>query len=177
MNIHDAWGKALKETEIIRSRVQSLHTFDTTHVPYILLCASSINEGDTVVRQGEVIIDKPSLILPPNIPQFEGFEFEQKKEIDHEAMVNFLLVRGVSFPSLKYDNKTHLLEVYEGDVSKAIQFYGERLTREENTNTGLIVGCEDVWQLSLVIFICSQIARNSSMDIKRLFEDYRRRYN
>ncbi len=175
MNIHDAWAKALKETDIIRSRVQNLHTFESTPVPYVLLCASSINYGDTVVRQGEIMVDKPSLILPPNIPQFEGFEFEDTNSFERENMVNFLLVRGVSFPSLKYNNKTSLLEVYEGDVQKALQHYGERLAREENTTTGLIVGNEEVWQFSLLIFICSQIARNSSGDIKRLLDEYHRR--
>ncbi len=77
MDFQDAWGKALKETEIIRARIMGLQTFDQTHVPYLLLSASSINPGDTVVRSGEVLVDRPSLILPPHIPQFEGFSFDE----------------------------------------------------------------------------------------------------
>ncbi len=174
MNFQDAWSKALKETEIIRSRILGLQTFESTHVPYVLLSASSINTGDTVVRSGEILVDKPSLILPANIPQFEGFSFEAL-ENSEDALINFLLVRGVSLPSLKYNNKSNQLDIYEGKVDQAIKHYGNRFEREENTSTGLIVAPEDVWQFSLLIFVCSQISRSSAVDMRRLLEDFRRR--
>ncbi len=174
MNIQDAWGKALKETEIVRSRIMGLQTFGDTHVPYILLSASSINPGDTVVRFGEVLVDKPALILPPNIPQFEGFSFEDINA-NEDSLINFLLVRGVSLPSLKYNNKTSSLEVFEGKLDEAIKHYGNRLAREENTSTGLVIAPEDVWQFSLLIFICSQIARNSASDLRKILDDFRRK--
>ena len=75
MKAYENWEKALKKTEIIRPRIQSMMTFSETSMPYILLSESSINMGDTVVRKGEVVVERPTLILPPNIPQFEGFEF------------------------------------------------------------------------------------------------------
>ena len=174
MDFQNAWGKALKETEIIRTRILGLQTFDQTQVPYIILSASSVNQGDTVVRRGEVMVDRPSLILPPHIPQFEGFSFEDM-DGSEDALINFLLVRGVSLPSLKYNNKIDALDVFEGQVDKAVSHFGNRLAREENTSTGLIVAPEDVWPFSLLIFICSQISRNSSVDIRRLLEDFRRR--
>jgi len=59
MDMEEAWNKALRYTEIIRSRVQSLMTFKDTAVSYILLSESSINVGDTVVRRGEVVVEKP----------------------------------------------------------------------------------------------------------------------
>ena len=62
MDVHEAWSRALKQTEIIRARVSALQTFQATNVSYILLSESEINHGDTVVRRGEVIVDKPSLI-------------------------------------------------------------------------------------------------------------------
>lgn len=173
MDMQQAWTKALKQTKIIRSRVLSLHTFEHTKVPYILLSASSINPGDTVVRSGEVMVEKPSLILPPNIPQFEGFSFEDV-DANENSLVNFLLVRGVTMPSLLYSNKTGMLDIFEGKVEDAVSHYGNRLQRQENTTTGLIVGPPDVWQFSLLIFVCSQVAKNSAGDIRRLLEEFRR---
>ena len=99
MDIYKAWNRALHNTEIIRTRVQGLMTFQSTHVPYILLCESSVNLGDTVVRQGEVMVEKPALILPPHIPQFKGFDFETDYEGTPNDIVNFLFVRGVMLPS------------------------------------------------------------------------------
>ena len=175
MDMQDAWGRALKNTEIIRTRVSALQTFQDTAVPYILLSESTVNEGDTVVRKGEVVVARPSLILPPNIPQFEGFEFEEKKNFNQNSMINFLLVRGVALPSLRYNNQTSSLDIYEGSLSQAIKHHLDQLQELENVSTGLLAGPEDVWQFSIMIFICSQVARNSQMDIQRLFEEFKKR--
>ena len=175
MDPTSAWEKALRETNIIRSRVIGLQTFSETHVPYILLSPSTINEGDTVVRTGEVLVHRPSLILPPHIPQLEGFNFEGEDSFKEDNMINFLMVRGISLPSMKYDNKIFSLNVFEGKIDDAIGIYGNRLQREENTSSGLICGPDELWQLSLLIFVCSQIAKNSSADIRRLLDEYHQR--
>jgi hypothetical protein len=175
MDSTSAWEKALRETNIVRSRVIGLQTFSETHVPYILLSPSMINEGDTVVRTGEVLVHQPSLILPPNSPQLEGFNFEGEDSFKEDTMINFLMVRGITLPSMKYDNKIFSLNVFEGKMEDAIGVYGNRLQREENTSAGLICGPDDVWQLSLLIFICSQIAKNLSMDIRRLLDEYHKK--
>jgi len=177
MDIQESFEKAVKETEIIRSRILSLQTFADTHVPYILLSASSINPGDTVVRKGEVLVQKPSLILPPNIPQFEGFEPDDEQLLDSDAMINYLLVRGISLPSMKYNNQTSSLDVFEGKLDEAIKHYGNHLQSQENTSTGLLIGPEDVWPFSLLIFICGQIARNSSSDIRKLLDQWGHKNN
>jgi hypothetical protein len=174
MDTHEAWGQALKNTEIIRSRISTLSTFQDTNVPYIFLSPSSINEGDTVVRRGEITVQRPALVLPPNIPQFEGFDFNKESGESDSSVVNFLLVRGVSLPSLKYNNKTSSLDVFEGDVPRAIAFFANQLERREDVHTGLLAGQEDVWPFSVLIFICSQVARNTELDIKKLMEDFRR---
>lgn len=173
-NFQDVWERALKHTEIIRSRVSSLQTFSATHVPYVFLAESSINAGDTVVRKGEVVVEKPSLILPPNIPQLEGFDFEDGTKFDDNALVNFLMIRGISLPSMRYDNRTNSLDIYEGSLSKAINHYNKEFQRMENVSTGLIAGPEDVWQMSLLIFVCLQIARNTEIDIRRLMDEYKK---
>lgn len=174
MNIQEAWSKALKETDIIRARILSLQTFGPTQVPYILLSPSDVNAGDTVVRSGEIMIDRPSLILPPHLPQLEGFEFDHI-HANEDSLMNFLLVRGVTLPSLKYNNITNQMDIFEGKVPDAIRHFGNKLEREENTSAGLLVGPGDVWQFSLLIFTCSLIARNSTADVNRILEDLRRR--
>lgn len=174
MDIHEAWSKALKQTEIVRSRIAALQTFHATQVPYILLSESSINVGDTVVRRGEGTVDKPSVILPPNIPQFEGFEFDSQHPFDENSMINFLLIRGIQLPSMKYDNKTLRIDVFEGRLQEAVKFHLRELQQKENVSCGLLIGPEDVWQFSLLIFVCSQIARNTDIDIRKLIDDYKK---
>ncbi len=175
MNMYDAWVKALKNTEIVRSRIRGLLTDSDTIMPYIFLAESTVNPGDTVVRQGEVVIQKPSLVLPPNVPQFKGFEFEEEMEGDEDSIVNFFLVRGISIPSYRYNNKTQSLDVFEGRLSKAISFYKDKLQKEENVRTGLIIGLEESWQFSILLYNCSQVLKNADHDIQKLLNDFRKK--
>ena len=174
MNIQDSWEKALKNTRIIRPRPKELLTFEATDVPYILLSESSVNLGDTVVRKGEVKVEKPAIILPHNLHQFEGFDFEKELHYGDDSVLNFLIVRGVTFPSLKYNNKTYSLDIYENHLEKAIGYYSDKLQRGEDVHSGLVVGPEDCWQFSILIFIATQIVRSADGDIKRLLERFRK---
>lgn len=176
MDIYKAWERALRETEIIRTRVQGLMTFQDTSVPYVLLSESLVNVGDTVVRKGEVVVEKPSLILPPNLPQLKGFDLEETFDDAQENFFNFLLVRGVVLPSLRYNNRTSSLDVFEGKLSQAIQFHQEALQHQENVTTGLITGPEDCWPFSLLIFTCAQVAKNANQDIRKLLDEYKKRH-
>lgn len=175
MDFEKLWETALGQTEIIRTRIQMLGNTSDTMVPYILLSESKINVGDTIVRQGEIKVSKPSLFVPPNNPQFNGFDFDEQGSFGESAMINYLLVRGISLPSLNYDNRMNKMDMYEGRLSQAIKHYKEDLSQKENVQTGLLVGPEDCWQFSLLIFICSQIARDAKVDIQKLLTEYKKK--
>ncbi|MFH1359581.1 MAG: hypothetical protein ABIJ41_00910 [Candidatus Omnitrophota bacterium] len=175
MDIQKSWEKALKNTEIVRARVKSLSTFSDTQVPYVLLSESEINTGDTVVRKGSITVTKPSIMLPPHIPQFEGFELENIGRFNEETIMNFLLVRGITLPSLKYQNQTYSLDLYEGTLKKAIEFHNDLLQKKEDVHTGLVVGPDDCWPFSMLIFICAQAARSASSDIQKLLDEYKKK--
>lgn len=173
MDIEESWQKALKNTEIIRPRVNLLETFTHTEIPYIFLAESNLNVGDTVIRKGKLIVEKPAIILPGNPPQFNGFEFEDLLSIDANRVVDFLLIRGVRFPSLKYNNQIQTVDIYEGSLKKAIDCYKDKLQRIEDVHTGLMAGPEDCWQFSVLIFIGTVASRSAEQDIRRLFDRYR----
>ncbi len=174
MNIQDSWEKALRQTEVIRPRVQPLNTFSPTRIPYVMLSESVVNTGDTVVRKGQIVVERPAIVLPYNLPQFEGFEFDDDRHFNEDMLTNFFLVRGVSLPSLRYNNKTSSMEVFEGGLSKAIAHHSAIIHRSEDVHTGLIVGPEDSWQFSLLIFVSGQIARNVDGDVRKLLDGYRK---
>jgi len=175
MDFQKSWEKALSRTEVIRSRLQNLSQTGATHLPYIFLAESAVNVGDTVVRRGEVLVEKPSIILPKNLPQFEGFESDQEIPFGGDLLTNFLFVRGIRFPSMKYNNKTFSLDIREGKLKSAIEHYQSKMQREEDILSGLVVGPEDSWQFSVLIFICSQVLRSAEGDIQKLLDEYHRR--
>lgn len=175
MNLEESWGKAVRETEVVRYRISFLQTFKTTDIPYILLSESEVNIGDTVVRKGNVLVHEPSIILPRNYPIFEGFDLEDSYHTDKNVMGSFFLLRGITFPSLKYHHKTSTLDVVEGSLEKVIKYYKDQLERKEDIRTGLIVGPGDCWQLSVLIFVCGIVARSADKDVIRLLEELKKK--
>ena len=173
MDIQELWDKALKHPEIIRARAQDLATFETTALPYIFLAESSLNAGDTVVRKGQVLVERPSLILPS--PRFEGFEFLQDLQVSEDAVLNFLLVRGVKFPSLRYRHELSSLDIREHSLHQAIDHFAEQLKQAEDIQTGLVVGPEDAWQFSVLILVGGLVIRSTEGDLRRLFNEWRKR--
>ena len=173
MDIQELWEKALKRTEIIRSRALELSSLDATALPYIFLAESSLNSGDTVVRTGKVVVERPTLILPN--PQLEGFEFDKDWQVSDDSVLNFLLVRGVRFPSMRYHHERSSLDLREGSLQQAIDDYVERLRRSEDIQTGLVAGPEEAWQFSVLILVGALVIRSAEGDLRRILESWKRR--
>ncbi|HEX9780968.1 MAG TPA: hypothetical protein VGB20_07120 [bacterium] len=175
MDIEALWDKARKETEIRRMRMSELPTFEAARVPYIFLGPSTVNDGDTVVRRGHVLLERPTLILPSVSPQFEGFEFDRDWQLSEHSVATFLLLRGVQFPSMKYKHQVSSLDVYEAGPDRAAAHYLEQLNRTEDVHTGLVIGPEDAWQFSVLFLIGALVVRSAEGDLRRILEQWRRR--
>ncbi len=175
MDIQEQWDRARKHTEIIRMRMQDLATFESTAMPYIFLAESTLNKGDTLIRRGQVMVEKPSVILPPFSPHFEGFSFDEAMHLSDEAVATFLLIRGVQFPSLKYRHQFSSLDVVEKSLREAVEESRKQLTMAEDVKTGLVIGPEEGWQFSVLMLVGALVVRSAQGDLKRILEDFRRR--
>ena len=173
MDLESLWDEALKQTEVVRPRVEGLSTFEMTLCPYIFLAESSMNRGDTVVRRGQVAVDRASLILPS--ARFEGFDFDHDLQLSEDAILNFLLIRGIRFPSMRYRHELSSLDLREGPLREAIDHFRDDLARREDVATGLVVGPEAAWQFSVLIFVGSLMVRSAEGDLRRLIEAWRRK--
>jgi len=173
MDIEQLWEKAKQKTEVIRGRARALHTFDSTRVPYIFLAESAVNEGHTVIRKGKIFIERPMILLPEDMPQFEGFDFEEDLDIEQGAVQMFFLMRGIRFPSLKYNNTVDKLDLDERSLAKTVDKHKKKLERSENVNTALILGPEDCWQFSVLLYMASLVGRCARNDIMNLMDKFR----
>ena len=150
-----------------------LSSSDATSIPYIFLAESAINLGDTVLRRGKVLVHRPAIILLEDMPQFEGFEFQKDYQASPDIVKMFLLIRGVSFPSLKYQHQVSQIDIYEGHLEKAKEYFKDELQRREDAETGLIVGVEDSWQFSLLIYVGLLMSKSLPSDIRKLWEKFK----
>ncbi len=172
MDMPEQWERAMRGTEIIRSRVLPLSATHATRLPYRFLAESSLHVGDTIVRTGQVAVTKPWIALPGSSPHLEGFTMDEDRPVDPDFLVNFLLVRGISFPSLRYRHEFSTLEVREGPLSEAVAHYRHQLEEREDVVCGLVIGPEDVWQWSVLIFVATLIGRSAGDDLRRLLGDF-----
>ena len=156
-------------------RLQDLATFEATAMPYVFLAESSVNAGDTIVRTGQVLVERPAIILPNFSPQFEGFEFDPAMHLSEHALSTFLLMRGVQFPSLKYRHELSSLEVLEQSLQQAIDQFGRQLTMAEDIKTGLVVGPEEAWQFSVLILVGALVTRSAQGDLRRILDEWKKR--
>ena len=175
MDLYESWEQARKSTEILRLQLQDLATFDRTLVPYIFLGESALNAGDTVVRKGHVVIERPSIILPSFSPQFEGFACEESSQLNEEALATFLLVRGIQFPSLKYRHQLSSLDLFEGSLQQGVDHFTRQLAAAEDIRTGLVIGPEGAWQFSVLLLIGALVVRSAEGDLRRILEAWRKR--
>ena len=175
MDMYELWDHARKRTEVLRMQLQDLATFEQTRVPYIFLGESALNAGDTVVRQGSVLIERPAIVLPNFSPQFEGFDVNESLHLSPEALATFLLVRGIQFPSMKYRHQLSSLDVFEGSLQQGIQHYLDRLTAAEDTRTGVVIGPEAAWQFSVLLLVGALVVRSAEGDLRRILDAWRRR--
>ena len=168
MDMQEHWDRAIKETEIVRPRVLPLSSVQATRLPYRFLAESSLNQGDTVVRTGQVLVTKPWIALPGHSPHLEGFSMNEQEPVDPDFLVNFLLVRGISFPSLRYRHELSTLELREGSLADAVAYYRRQLEEREDVACGLLIGPEDLWQWSVLLFVATLIGRSAGDDLRRL---------
>ncbi|MDP8234665.1 MAG: hypothetical protein P9M06_07740 [Candidatus Saelkia tenebricola] len=175
MDFEKNWERAIGITEIERSWIGYLKNTSTTMLPYLMLCESLLDNSDTVIRKGKIEVTKPIIYLPEHNPVFEGFEFS-KDNISENSVLTFFLLRGINLPSLKYSNTVYSLDMERGSLSDTIKKYKQELERLEDLKTALIVGADDCWHLSLLIYVAALTEKSVSNDIKSFLENLKNRY-
>ena len=170
MDIQQLWDLAQEKTEVVRGRVKALATFEATTVPYVFMAESSVNVGHTVIRKGKIVVEKPMIVLPDNMPQFEGFEFEEELDVEQDVVQMFFFMRGIRFPSMKYNNALEQIEVEESSLARQVDKARKKLEKAENVSTALILGPEECWQFSVLFYMAALVGRCARTDIMNLMD-------
>ncbi|GAJ15654.1 unnamed protein product, partial [marine sediment metagenome] len=61
-----------------------------------------------------------------------------------------------------------------GSVDKAIAHFSRQLERREDVYCGLMLGPEDCWQFSVLIYVGTLALKSAPTDIERLFDYFRK---
>lgn len=175
MSLEELWNESLKKTEIVRLPVKRLLTFGATQFDYIFLAPSLVNQGDTVVRKGNFVIDRPAIVLPRNSASFEGFDDKEHPGLTDEGLASFFYVRGISFPSLKYKNESYELDLFEGSLAQAEKNFLSHVRMREDIATAIMIGADTSWQFSAILTACQMIDAHIDDDLKAILNKIKKK--
>ena len=172
MEMEEAFKLAQEDTKFIKERKNLLYTFGATRLPYICISQDRENADFVTVRSGEVLADKPQIAIPGEMFSFEGFE-ELKEMFEDEPFV--ALARRISIPPSKYVNKAESTERAPAPMSEVIQRVVNKLENDNDVRTGVISAPDQVWSLSVLLYVGSQVARSAQSNVQEHFEHMRLR--
>lgn len=170
MEMEEAFKMAQENTSFVKERKNLLYTFGATRLPYVCLSVSSEDAGYVMVRSGEVMADKPQIALPGEFFTFEGFSDGEDGPGD-EFVVS--LARRISMPPSKYVNKADDSQRQAGRLDDAVQRVLNRLENDHDVRTGVITAPDQVWGLSVLLYVGSQVARSAPSNVQEHFEHLR----
>ena len=154
--------QAVKRTEILRAPKQSLATFGTTNIYYYLVTEPVYSElvknvtepkatqGETVVREGRVIAERPRIVTPYYLSRLEGFSSEARGYF--EAL---LKAHGPDAPGLfyTYKNEPKELNIVSDNLLSVVNKLNAEIDKRGDPLTSIIKGEDELWDVSLMKFI------------------------
>ncbi len=153
---------AVRHTEILRPPKQSLATFGTTNIYYYLVTEPVYSElvknvtepkatqGETVVREGRVIAERPRIVTPYYLSRLEGFSSEARGYF--EAL---LKAHGPDAPGLfyTYKNEPKELNIVSDNLLSVVDKLNAEINKRGDPLTSIIKGEDEFWDVSLMKFI------------------------
>jgi len=138
---------AIERTKVIRFPRQNLATFGNTIISYYVV--TGLTENVNVVRDGNVIAERPRIVTPSYLTSLEGFS-EQSSKYLQSMVENFPHEPGIFY---RYKNEPKEMNIVSEPTAALINKLNERIEEENNPLSAIIKGVEELWDVSLMIFI------------------------
>jgi hypothetical protein len=146
---------AVEHSMVLKGPKRSLAAFGATNIHYFLLTEPVYQEpgtsqGETVIREGKVVAERPKIVTPTYLLNLEGFSAEARQY--------FEMVRreaGPHAPGLLYTYKNepaNLTIVSENLLSVAGRLT-EMIDKEDRRLTAILKGVDELWDISVLKFI------------------------
>ena len=153
---------AVNHTEILRPPKQSLATFGSTNIYYYLVTEPAYSElvknvTETVVREGKVIAERPRIVTPYYLSQFEGFSPDAKRYFEMLIRTYGPDATGLFYT---YKNEPKELTIVSDNLLSVVSKLNAEIDKRGDPLTSIIKGEDELWDVSLMKFI-SEVTRKS----------------
>jgi hypothetical protein len=147
MEMDDRIKYALEHTELIRAPRQELSTFGNSVIDYYVV--TELVGNLSVVRDGKVIAERPKIVTPAYLINVEGFSEQARKYIAMIARDN-PYESGIFY---RYKNEPKGMNVVSEPIGQVINKLSSQIEGQHNPLSTIIKGVEDLWDVSLLMFI------------------------
>ena len=167
MSIDDNIWYAVNQTRIITEPQQTIETFGVTRIHYYIVSEVLDSVDQVKVHEGVIISEKPSIITPQHFAQqiLDGFGAEA------QAYADWLSQNGDFIKIIQYGLQIRKEEIKEetvhGSLNEVIGRVKEMTEKNREIST-VIQGVENMWEISLMKFMESFIARSVSKNVHEL---------
>jgi hypothetical protein len=159
METDDRVRYALQNTELVRAPQQSLATFGSSVVDYYVV--TELVGNASVVRDGKVVAERPRIVTPAYLVNVEGFSDQARRYIA-------MMARDRPHDSgifYRYKNEPKGMNVVSEPVKQVISKLSSQIEEERNPLSTIIRGVEELWDVSLLMFIYELTTKSVSTNV------------
>jgi hypothetical protein len=159
METDDRVRYALQNTELVRAPQQSLASFGSSVVDYYVV--TELVGNASVVRDGKVIAERPRIVTPAYLVNVEGFSEQARRYIAMMAR-DHPHDSGIFY---RYKNEPKGMNVVSEPVKQVISKLSSQIEEERNPLSTIIRGVEEMWDVSLLMFIYELTTKSVSTNV------------
>ena len=160
-------AQALRLTHVVRRPKQHLATFGITNLHYYMVTEPAYSDlvpgdAESVVREGIVVSQRPMIVTPTYMLNLVGFGNEASRYMESVAQ-RF----GPNSPGLlyQYRNEPGNMDIVGGRFYAVAQRIADDLDQREVNSAAVILGTDDLWDLSLMKFIYEYTAASLASNV------------
>ncbi|MFO7820747.1 MAG: hypothetical protein R6V56_01615 [Lentisphaeria bacterium] len=155
-------------TEIVHSPRNKLETFGATVVEYHVVTELMDSVSKVRIRQGRFHVERPRLITPTFYANQLAENFgEEAREYADQFSTSEEGMRILQY-GLKFRKEEHNQQVVPGNLKEVADQIAEDLKQNEENFAGVIIGVDDLWEVSLVRFGIELIGASAPKNIRDL---------
>ncbi|MCL2706909.1 MAG: hypothetical protein FWE97_01905 [Dehalococcoidia bacterium] len=168
MNEEDRLLNAIGHTTVLRRPRQALATFGVTNISYYILSHPAYAEqeiGETVVRTGRVIANRPHIVTPYYLSRLDGFSVDARRYFS-----KLIEVHGPDAPGVYYTYRNEHLntDVVSDSIDKVIDRINAEIDERNDPLAAVIRGDDTLWDVALMKFIFEITRASANWNIKEL---------
>jgi len=159
---------AAELTETVLEPQQTLETFGATVVNYHLVSELLDEVGKVRIRKGKIHVERPQVITPRYYANelVENFGEDAKEYAEQfaDSPEGTRIIRyGLQFRKQEHDQTT-----VDGNISEVAERLADDLKNRGDNFSGVIIGVDDLWEISLLRFAIEVIGSSAPRQVKEL---------